>query len=112
VAFAILKPFRERSRSAKQIVDDIQSKVSDQGRVCFRAEPTAYPRARKRRGLFGVRRGPRGCGLRRAAGGVGTLQGAVMKAPGMGFAFSSYQSNVPQLDVEVDRVKAKMQAWR
>jgi len=28
VAFAILKPFRERSRSAKQIVDDIQSKVS------------------------------------------------------------------------------------
>src|SRR5258707_2906823 len=32
-----------------------------------------------------------------------------MKAPGMGFPFSSYQSNVPQLDVEVDRVKAKMQ---
>ena len=32
-----------------------------------------------------------------------------MKAPGMGFPFSTYQSNVPQLDVEVDRVKAKMQ---
>jgi len=40
---------------------------------------------------------------------VGTLQGAVMKAPGMGFPFSTYHPNVPQLDVEVDRVKAKMQ---
>src|SRR5260221_11614511 len=30
-----------------------------------------------------------------------------MKEPGMGFPFSGYQSNVPQLDVAVDRLKAK-----
>jgi multidrug efflux pump len=40
---------------------------------------------------------------------TGALQGALMKDPAMGFPFSSYQSNVPQLDVEVDRVKAKAQ---
>src|SRR3979490_2236825 len=52
-------------------------------------------------------RGGAGYGALQVA--VGTLQGAVMKVPGMGFPFSTYQSNVPQLDVEVDRVKAKMQ---
>ncbi len=37
------------------------------------------------------------------------LQGAVMQTPGMGFPISGYQANVPQLDAEVDRVKAKTQ---
>ena len=32
-----------------------------------------------------------------------------MQTPGMGFPISSYQANVPQLDAEVDRVKAKAQ---
>src|SRR5260370_34450091 len=41
--------------------------------------------------------------------GVGALQGALMKERGMAFPFSGYQSNVPQLDVDVDRVKAKTQ---
>jgi len=37
------------------------------------------------------------------------LQGVVVKTPGMGFPFVGYQSNVPQLDIQVDRVKAKAQ---
>jgi multidrug efflux pump len=32
-----------------------------------------------------------------------------MQTPGMGFPISGYQANVPQLDAEVDRVKAKAQ---
>jgi multidrug efflux pump len=32
-----------------------------------------------------------------------------VKTPGMGFPFVGYQSNVPQLDIQVDRVKAKAQ---
>src|SRR5690606_39234332 len=31
------------------------------------------------------------------------------QVPGLGYLNSSYQANVPQLDVEVDRVKAKAQ---
>src|SRR5690606_35518493 len=38
---------------------------------------------------------------------VVAMQGAIMQTPGMGFPISSYQANVPQLDAEVDRVKAK-----
>jgi multidrug efflux pump len=33
----------------------------------------------------------------------------VSQTPGMGFPISSYQANVPQLEAEVDRVKAKAQ---
>lgn len=52
----------------------------------------------------------------RAGLGYGELQqavdgfsGALMQAPGMGYPITSYQSNVPQLDLHVDRVKAKTQ---
>ncbi len=37
------------------------------------------------------------------------FQGAGAQTPGLGFPNSSYQANVPQLDAEVDRVKAKAQ---
>src|SRR5260221_2010268 len=37
------------------------------------------------------------------------LQTAAVKTPGMGIPFVGYQSNVPQLDIQVDRVKAKAQ---
>jgi len=110
VAFAILKPFRERSRSAKQIVDDIQSKVSGikEGFV-FVLNPPPILGLGNGAGYSAFVEDRGGAGYGALQGAVGTLQGAVMKAPGMGFPFSSYQSNVPQLDVEVDRVKAKMQ---
>ncbi|HEV7608424.1 MAG TPA: multidrug efflux RND transporter permease subunit [Steroidobacteraceae bacterium] len=42
----------------------------------------------------------------------GAVQGALQKAwadPGLAGVFSSYQINVPQLDVDVDRLKAKRQ---
>lgn len=110
MAFAILKPFRERSRSAKQIVDDIQSKVSGikEGFV-FVLNPPPILGLGNGAGYSAFVEDRGGAGYGALQGAVGTLQGAVMKAPGMGFPFSSYQSNVPQLDVEVDRVKAKMQ---
>src|SRR3546814_3681452 len=40
---------------------------------------------------------------------VASMQGAISQTPGMGFPITSYQANVPQLDAEVDRVKAKAQ---
>src|SRR5690606_40424339 len=44
--------------------------------------------------------------LQNAANG---LAGAIGQTPGMGRPISSYQANVPQLDAQVDRVKAKSQ---
>jgi multidrug efflux pump len=110
VAYAILKPFHERSRSAEEIVADLQAKVSGiKEGSAFVLNPPPILGLGNGAGysLFVEDRGGAGYGeLQRA---VGTLQGAVMNARGMGFPFSSYQSNVPQLDVEVDRVKAKTQ---
>jgi multidrug efflux pump len=40
---------------------------------------------------------------------VNTMSGAIMQTPGMHFPISTYQANVPQLDVQVDRDKAKAQ---
>jgi multidrug efflux pump len=57
--------------------------------------------------LFIEDRGNLGYGALQDA--VAAMQGAVMQTPGMGFPITSYQANVPQLDAEVDRVKAKAQ---
>ncbi|HVT36162.1 MAG TPA: efflux RND transporter permease subunit, partial [Nevskiaceae bacterium] len=38
-----------------------------------------------------------------------TLAGSIAKAPGLSFPISSYQANVPQLNAQVDRAKAKAQ---
>jgi len=40
---------------------------------------------------------------------LSAFQGAVAQTPGMTFPVSSYQANIPQLEVKVDRVKAKAQ---
>jgi multidrug efflux pump len=37
------------------------------------------------------------------------MSGTIMQTPGMHFPISTYQANVPQLDVQVDRDKAKAQ---
>lgn len=37
------------------------------------------------------------------------MSGSIMQTPGMHFPISTYQANVPQLDVQVDRDKAKAQ---
>jgi len=110
VAFPILKPFDERSRSAKEIAVEVQAKLSEikEGMAFVLMPPP----------LIGIGNGAgyslfiedrAGLGFGALQGAVGAFQGGAMQTPGMGFPFSGYQSNVPQLDLEVDRVKAKTQ---
>jgi multidrug efflux pump len=110
VAFPILKPFKERDRSAKEIADEIQAKISgiEEG-MAFILMPPPIDGIGTGAGysLFVEDRAGLGYGALQAA--VSALQGAVMQDPAMGFPFSGYQSNVPQLDVDVDRIKAKAQ---
>ncbi|OQW53616.1 MAG: multidrug efflux RND transporter permease subunit [Proteobacteria bacterium SG_bin9] len=110
VAFVILKQFGDRTKSAKEIVDQIQAKISGiKEGFAFVLNPPPINGLGNGAGysLFVEDRGGLGYGALQQA--VGALQGAVMQTPGMGFPFSSYQSNVPQLDIEVDRIKAKTQ---
>src|SRR5882672_613023 len=110
IAFVILKKFDERHISAKQIADTMQAKLNTiQEGMAFVMMPPPILGLGNGAGysLFVEDRAGSGYGVLQQ--GVAALQGALMKEPGMGFPFSGYQSNVPQLDVDVDRLKAKTQ---
>jgi multidrug efflux pump len=110
VAFPILKPFNERSRSAKEIADEIQAKISgiEEG-MAFILMPPPIDGIGTGAGYSLFVEDRAGLGYGALQGAVAALQGAVMQDPAMGFPFSGYQANVPQLDVDVDRIKAKAQ---
>src|SRR5690606_2728030 len=40
---------------------------------------------------------------------MNAFQAEIVKTPGMSYPVSAYQSNIPQLEVKVDRTKAKAQ---
>lgn len=109
-AYIILKPFNERSRPAVEIVAELNQK--------FAAIKDGYSYALLPPPIFGLGNGS-GYSLYikdREGAGYGALQQAldrfqaeVTKTPGMTYPVSSYQANIPQLEVKVDRVKAKAQ---
>jgi multidrug efflux pump len=110
VTFFSLKPFSQRDRSAKQIVDEINMKIAGiQEGFAFALMPPPILGLGNGSGysLFIEDRGNLGYGALQSA--VQAFQGAAAQTPGMGFPISSYQANVPQLDAEVDRTKAKAQ---
>jgi multidrug efflux pump len=110
VAFLTLKPFGERKRSAEAINADINQKIAGlQEGLTFSFMPPPIQGLGNGSGyqLFVQDRAGLGYGALQEA--VNAFQGAVAQSPGMGFPITSYQANVPQLDAEVDRVKAKAQ---
>jgi len=110
VAFFPLKPFDQRHRSAKEISDEINAKIAGiKEGFAFALMPPPIQGLGNGSGysLFVEDRAGLGYGALQTA--VQTLQGAASQTPGMTFPISSYQANVPQLDAEVDRVKAKAQ---
>ena len=111
VVFFPLKPFDERNgRTAAEINAEINQKIAGlQEGFTFSMMPPPILGLGNGNGyqLFIEDRGNLGYGALQSA--VQAMQGAVMQTPGMGFPITSYQANVPQLDAEVDRVKAKAQ---
>ncbi|MBS0217399.1 MAG: multidrug efflux RND transporter permease subunit [Proteobacteria bacterium] len=111
VAFVPLKPFSERhGRTAEQINAEISQKIAGlQEGFAFSMLPPPILGLGNGNGyqLFVEDRAGLGYGALQNA--VQGLQGAVMQTPGMSYPITSYQANVPQLDAEVDRVKAKAQ---
>ncbi len=110
VAFFTLKPFNQRKNSAKEISDELNAKIAGiQEGFAFALMPPPIQGLGNGSGysLFIEDRTNLGYGALQNA--VSAFQGAAAQTPGMGFPISSYQANVPQLDAEVDRVKAKAQ---
>ncbi len=110
VVFFPLKPFDERSLSAGEINARINQEISSlKEGFAFSFMPPPILGLGNGSGyqLFIEDRGNLGYGALQNA--VNQLQGMVAQVPGMGFPITSYQSNVPQLDAEVDRLRAKSQ---
>ncbi|BAV95580.1 efflux RND transporter permease subunit [Lysobacter enzymogenes] len=110
VAFLPLKPFSERSRSAVEITAELNQKIAGfQEGFTFALMPPPILGLGNGAGyqMFIQDRNNLGYGALQNA--VSAFQGTIMQTPGMGYANSTYQANVPQLDAEVDRVKAKAQ---
>lgn len=110
VAFLTLSAFGERSLSAAEINARINQGIGGlKEGFAFSFMPPPILGLGNGSGfqLFIEDRGNLGFGALQEA--VNQLQGAIAQTPGMGFPISSYQSNVPQLDAEVDRLRAKAQ---
>ena len=110
VAFLTLSSFGERSLSAAEINARINQGIGGlKEGFAFSFMPPPILGLGNGSGfqLFIEDRGNLGYGALQQA--VNQLQGAIAQTPGMGFPISSYQSNVPQLNAEVDRLRAKAQ---
>jgi multidrug efflux pump len=110
VVFFTLAPFGERKASAEQITAELNqrfSTISEGFTFAFMPPPIQGLGNGSGWSLFVEDRTRLGYG--ELQGAVQAFQGAAAQTPGMGFPISSYQANVPQLDAEVDRVKAKAQ---
>ena len=110
LVFFPLKPFGERHRTAKEINDSINQKISSiQEGFTFALLPPPILGLGNGSGysLFIEDRASLGYGALQNA--VTAFQGTVAQTPGMGFPISTYQANMPQYDAEVDRTKAKAQ---
>ena len=105
-----LEPFEDRDRSAADINAEIAQRIGalKEG-IAFSFMPPAIQGLGNGSGyqLFIEDRDGLGYGPLQEA--VTAFQGAVMQTPGMTYPITSYQANVPQLDAEVNRLKAKAQ---
>ncbi|MDI5986537.1 multidrug efflux RND transporter permease subunit [Halomonas sp. M4R5S39] len=105
-----LEPFGDRQRSAEAINAELNGKFAAlQEAFTFAFMPPAILGLGSGSGfsLFVQDRANLGYGELQNA--VDGLSGALAQTPGMGYPITSYQSNVPQLDLHVDRIKAKTQ---
>src|SRR5690606_14572099 len=105
-----LEEFATRTRSAAEIVAELNARFAGvQEAFGFAFMPPAILGIGTGSGYALYVQDRAGLGYGELHRAVTSLSGALAQIPGMGYPFSSYQPNVPQLDVEIDRAKAKAQ---
>ena len=105
-----LDPFETRGRSAEEITQELNGKFSAiQEAFSFAFQPPAILGIGTGSGFSLYVQDRAGLGYGELQNAVGALQGALSQVPGMGFPITSYQANVPQLEANVDRNRAKAQ---
>ncbi|SOE47744.1 RND efflux system, inner membrane transporter CmeB [plant metagenome] len=110
VVFFGLAPAADRKHTAAEIAAQLNARFSqEQEGLVFAIMPPPIMGLGTGSGysLYVQDRNRAGYGELQTA--TNTLAGAISQVPGFQYPISSYQANVPQLDAEVDRTKAKAQ---
>jgi len=110
VVFFGLKPFADRHRTAKEINDELNAKFAAiQEGFSFSILPPPILGLGQGSGYSLFVQDRAGLGFGELQNAVTALSGTIAQTPGLHFPITTYQANVPQLDAQVDRVKAKAQ---
>jgi multidrug efflux pump len=110
VIFFGLDPFHKRTRKAREIVGELNGKLSTiQEGFALALEPPPVLGLGNGNGYSLMIQDRNGAGYGELHNAVGALQGQLMQTPGFMPPISSYQVNVPQFDAVVDRTKIKDQ---
>lgn len=105
-----LKPFDQRKHSAAEINAEINAKIAQiQQGFGFSILPPPILGLGQGSGYSLYIQDRAGLGYGALQSAVNAMSATIMQTPGMHFPISTYQANVPQLDVQVDRDKAKAQ---
>ncbi|MET0289468.1 MAG: efflux RND transporter permease subunit, partial [Pseudoxanthomonas sp.] len=108
--FITLKPFAERSRTAAEINGEINARIAQiQQGFAFSIMPPPILGLGQGAGYSLYIQDRAGLGYGELQNATTAFSGAISQTPGMSFPISTYQGNVPQLDAQVDREKAKTQ---
>ncbi len=109
-AYVILKPFGERQRSAADISAELNGKLSGmEGGFGYALMPPPIQGLGNGSGYSLFLEDRAGLGYAALQQALDAFQAEIAKTPGMHYPVSAYQSNIPQLEVKVDRTKAKAQ---
>ncbi|MET4580040.1 efflux RND transporter permease subunit [Ottowia thiooxydans] len=109
-AYVILKPFSERQRSATDINAELNAKLAGMdGGFGYALMPPPIEGLGNGSGYSLFLEDRAGLGYAALQQALNAFQAEIAKTPGMHYPVSSYQSNIPQLEVKVDRTKAKAQ---
>ena len=108
--FITLKPASQRHRSAVEINAELNGKISQlQEGFGFAIMPPPILGLGQGSGYSLYIQDRAGLGYGALQQAVNAVAGTVSQTPGMQFPIGTYQANVPQLDAQVDRDKAKAQ---
>jgi multidrug efflux pump len=108
--FFPLRPFDERKRSAAAIAGELMAKFAGlQEGFAFAILPPPILGLGTGAGFSLYLQDRAGLGYGELQNALQGLSGALSQMPGMDHPITSYQANVPQLDAQVDRTKAKAQ---
>jgi multidrug efflux pump len=109
-SYIMLKPFRQRRRSAEEINTELNTKFAGiKEGFAYALLPPPIQGLGNGSGYSLYLEDRAGLGYGALQNALSTFQSAVARIPGMTTPVSSYQANIPQLEIKVDRIKAKAQ---